>query len=156
MRRLIAAGGAALALALGLSGCASPQDKTNDACADVKDVVNALPEVAGDDGAKEIVPRLDRQIDAAAKADQAFGDAGADAAFRAAWQHLNATLRDDRKAWQDPLTGTGAPPGPGSDMVIAMNLAGFKAAVDGARTDLGAAATKAGYPGCGDAITWRY
>lgn len=102
MRRRITAGGTALAFTLGLTGCATPQDKTNDACADVKDVVNALPAVAGDDGAKEIVPRLDRQIDAAAKADQAFADAGADAAFRTAWQHLTKALRDDRAAWQTP------------------------------------------------------
>ncbi|MEV4597082.1 hypothetical protein AB0K15_06725 [Amycolatopsis sp. NPDC049253] len=41
-------------------------------------------------------------------------------------------------------------------MIAALNLSGFEAVVDEAKTSLGAGAAKAGYPNCGDAIAWRY
>ncbi|WP_033293260.1 hypothetical protein [Amycolatopsis jejuensis] len=152
MKQLIAAGGV---LALALTSCASIQDKADDACATVKEVVNAQPVTADHDTGRDTAPRIAKEIDAAVAAEKEFAEAGADGGFRDSWQKMTKSLREVRDVWQDALKYTNSPGGPGSDLVAALNLADYKTRADDAQSALATAAGKAGYPGCAN-IPWRY
>jgi hypothetical protein len=142
-----------LAAALLLASCSSPSDKVNDACSLVKDVTSSVPGIKEQDGANEIVPRIDQQLDAARKAQSAFQEANADAELQAKWNNMIGALQENRDMWEASRNPRRAR---GTDMVIALGLAAKKERADTAKTELKVAAEKSGLAACGDPIKWQY
>ncbi|MEV0081750.1 hypothetical protein [Saccharopolyspora sp. NPDC050642] len=145
-------GTALLAGALLLSGCSFFQN-ADGACSDVKEVVDAVPPTSPDDTGVEIMPRLDRQIEAGRAAQGVFADAEAPADFQDAWTGMIGALEEDREAWQSVTPWKGAP---GTDMIGVLQLGAAKQKVDDAKNALNAAADRHGFASCGSAIDWRY
>ncbi|MFD2468895.1 hypothetical protein [Amycolatopsis silviterrae] len=143
--------GAVLLLLLLLSGCSSVQDTVNDACSDVKDVVNAVPKFGDPTHAGVTVPALTKQIEAAQKAQQAFERA--DVGFRGSWERMIKALQESVTAWKgwDNKSRPGA-----SDMYFMLRLGDAKKGVDEAKGALNAAAGKSGFTECGERIQWKY
>lgn len=96
---------------------------------------------------------LDKELDAARKAQREFEAADADPSLRTAWTAMITAMENRRGAWLG-WANPGRPPG--SDMYFVMDLADKKQKADEARAALHIAADNSGYANCDDSVKWRY
>jgi hypothetical protein len=154
VRWYVSASAVLVSAGLSLTGCSSPspQERINDACADVKKVVDAQRKLGPDDNGTAFIPVIDKEYAAARKAQAHFAAANAAADFTAAWNNMLSAMWGNRKAWQNVTPWRGAP---GTEMIGTLNLAEAKTKLDEAKKSLNAAAHKHEYTTCA-AITWQY
>ncbi len=141
------------------TGCASPVQRANEACASAVTTVARLPEVHDGDSYAQILPTLTTQVTAAEQAQAALVPIGADDPgvhdrLLPAFADLVAAARDLQDAVARPNRSVRYPDMPGNLALRYLDLYGSRTGLTEKAKALRAAADAVGAHRCGT-IPWR-